>query len=90
MNAIGRKEIERISTRLSELQEEISTLKEELESVKDEEESKYDNLPENFQEGERGCKMQEIIDNLDSAFESLEEIDNNIESAVSSLQEACE
>lgn len=70
--------------------EELSCIKERLEEIKDEEESKYDNLPENFQEGERGCKMQETIDSLGSAFDYLEEVDSNIESAISSLEEVSE
>ncbi|MFA6718795.1 MAG: hypothetical protein WCS15_06925 [Prevotella sp.] len=53
--------------------------KERLEEIRDSEVEKYDNMPESFQEGEKGEAMQtwidaieESVDNLDSAIDSLE------------------
>ena len=48
-------------------------MKSSLEDVRDEEESAFDNLPESIQESERGETMQEIVDALYDACDSLEE-----------------
>lgn len=45
-----------------------------IEEVIDEEQEAFDNMPESFQEGERGEKMQEAIENLDGAFEGLYDV----------------
>jgi len=52
-----------------------------IEGIKDEEEESFENLPEAFQEGDRGEAMQEAIDQMDSAISGIEE-------AVSCLDEA--
>lgn len=46
-----------------------------LESVRDEEQEAYDNMPENFQNGERGEKSQAAIDALENAISELEGIE---------------
>lgn len=38
----------------------------------EEEQEAYDNMPESLQESDRGCTMQEGLDNLQSAIDSLE------------------
>lgn len=58
---------------LEEIIEEMDVLLTKLEDVKTEEEEAYDNMPESFQEGERGERMQEAIDSMDSAYSGLEE-----------------
>jgi len=72
MNATTRKEIQLII-------EILAGNKERLEEIRDSEVEKYDNMPESFQEGEKGEAMQtwidaieESVDNLDSAIDSLE------------------
>ncbi len=45
-----------------------------ISEVKEEEEGAYDNMPEPFQDSERGEKMQENIDNMDEVISLLEEI----------------
>lgn len=42
--------------------------------VKEEEQEAFDNLPESFQEGERGELMQEAIDTLDNIESELLEL----------------
>jgi len=72
MNKERRKEIRRIT-------EEIESLEMELQNVADEEQEAFDNLPENFQEGERGDKMTECIDALEEAISDLGTVRENIE-----------
>jgi hypothetical protein len=71
-------------SRRAELQKAQALLNEALtmiEGIKDEEEESFENLPEAFQEGDRGEAMQEAIDQMDSAISGIEE-------AVSCLDEA--
>lgn len=74
MNRARRKRLDSIIEELEELQQEIAT-------VLEEEQEAFDNLPESFQEGERGQTMQEAIDNL-------ENVDTDIENIIETLREA--
>ena len=65
--------------RITEAMEYLSLARETLEVVRDEEQEAYDNLPESLQEGERGQKMAEAADALDTAVSDLEEIENSLE-----------
>lgn len=62
--------------RLAEAFEKIGEVKEIIESVKDEEQEAYDNLPENFQNGERGEEMQGYIEMLDEAYGYLDDAES--------------
>jgi len=53
----------------------VEDAKSEAESLKDELQSWYDNLPEQFQNGEKGSALEEAIDNLDSLESSLSDVD---------------
>lgn len=66
MNKVRRKN-------LATIIETLEAMKSSLEDVRDEEESAFDNLPESIQESERGETMQEIVDALYDACDSLEE-----------------
>lgn len=50
-----------------------------LQEVKDEEQEAYDNLPESFQNGERGDEMQGYIDMLDEASGYLDDANSVVE-----------
>lgn len=65
--------------RLAEAYEKIGEVKEILESVKDEEQEAYDNLPENFQNGERGEEMQNYIDMIDEAYGYLDDAESVVD-----------
>lgn len=65
MNKARRKQLE-------DLIEQLSVIKESIEAVLEEEQEAFDNLPEGIQESERGEVMQENIDNLQTAADSLE------------------
>lgn len=67
MNAKRRKLIAAIAETLENLEGQITTLAEE-------EQEALDNLPESFQDGERGDTMQECISELESVASEIEEI----------------
>ncbi len=75
MNKQRRKQLSDITEKIEELQCDISALA-------DEEEEAYDNLPESLQDGERGEKMQEAIDNMRYAYDNLQEAYDNIMEAM--------
>jgi hypothetical protein len=76
MNKARRKELARIFTILE-------TLHEELEAIRDEEQAYYDNMPESFQNGEKGALACDAIGELDNAVEFVGDAMNNIDTAVS-------
>ena len=86
MNANRRKQITEAIKAINELTERIDEIKCFIDDIKCEEEECYDNLPESLQDGERGDMMQEAIDNLDSAYSSLEDID--FDETISYLEDA--
>ena len=47
--------------------------------ITDEEEEAYDNLPESFQDGERGEEMQEYIDTMDEVLDAIDDAADSIE-----------
>lgn len=70
MNKQRRKELEKAFKLIEEAQEIIEVVKEE---------DAYDNLPENFQYGERGEEMQSYIEMLDEAVGYLDDAKSAIE-----------
>jgi hypothetical protein len=58
---------------LMKLQGDIEAVKSQVDFILSDEEEKFDNLPEGFQAGERGEKMQSGIDLLNDVTNSLEE-----------------
>lgn len=60
MNKVRRK-------RLAEAAELLERARDILEEVKDEEQESYDNLPESFQQGERGEEMESYIESIGEA-----------------------
>lgn len=75
MNKQRRKELERIK-------EELQTLLSDLEIAKDEEQEYYDNMPESFQNGERGEKAESAISALECAYDNITECIENIDEAL--------
>lgn len=53
----------------------IEQISEELESIRDDLQDRLDNMPEGLQEGDIGQKLQERIDNLETAIDELYNID---------------
>jgi len=75
MNKARRKELDRAADMLREAYSII-------ESCRDDEEDAYDNLPESFQDGERGEEMQEYIDVMDEVMDQIDEAANAIEEII--------
>lgn len=73
MNKPQRKELERASALLAEA-------KEIIEFIAGEERDKYDNLPEGFQMGDSGQKLEQAADDLDS-------LEDDIDTAINTLDE---
>ena len=67
MNKNRRKEIESII-------EELENLGSRIEAVKEEEDSAFDNMPESLQYSEKGELMEQNVEDLDEAFNSLSEV----------------
>ena len=72
MNKTRRTAIKKVFEQLEEL---MAT----VEVIRDEEQDAFDNLPESFQSSERGETMEENIDALDSAYNSIEEAKDLLE-----------
>ena len=74
MNNARRKEI----ARATEL---LAAAREILEACRDEEQEYFDNMPEAFQNGEKGEAAQAAIDLLEEAVAQLDEIEGSIADA---------
>lgn len=87
------KQLEGLTENFEELKSQVEDVVTEIEYLRDEEEEAYNNLPEGIQDGERGERMQETIDSLDSATGQLEDVDvddilSYINDAIDSINEA--
>lgn len=71
MNAERRKRIEEVITKLDELRAELNMLSQE-------EQDAHDNLPESMQYGERGDKMDEAVQTIEGAENSLSDVQDEL------------
>ena len=74
MNAQRRKALTYISER-------VTALVEELEALKDEEHEYFDNMPENFQQADKGQMAEAAVGELDEAISSIETAVDNLNNA---------
>lgn len=65
--------------KLSEAFDLVSKAEELIDAVKDEETESYENLPDNFRDGDRGEEMQNYIDMMDEAIGYLQDAESVIE-----------
>lgn len=65
--------------RLTEALEKVSEAMEILEEVKSEEEDSYENLPDNFRDGDRGEEMQGYIEMPEEAYNYLDDANSVID-----------
>lgn len=65
--------------KLTEAFEKVAEAMDILESVKSEEEESYENLPDNFRDGDRGEEMQNYIEMPDEAYGYLDDANSVIE-----------
>lgn len=66
---------------LRELIEKTEGLKLEIEELRTEEEEYYNNMPEAFQDGEKGDRAQTVIEYLDEAITAAGDVIENLTSA---------
>lgn len=66
---------------LRELAEKAEGLKQEIEELRTEEEEYYNNMPEAFQDGEKGDRAQTVIEYLDEAMTVADDMIENLTSA---------
>lgn len=72
MNDTRRKALAKIVTAIDDLHGKLQDAATELEALKDEEQEYYDNMPESFQQGEKGQAAEEAANQLSEAFDKLE------------------
>lgn len=66
---------------LRELIEKMEGLKLEIEEIRTEEEEYYNNMPEAFQDGDKGDRAQTVIEYLDEAMTAAGDVIENLTSA---------
>lgn len=86
MNNQRRKEIADLKDRLDKVKDEIDEISSYIEDVLGEEQEYFENMPESFQQGEKGAVAEEAIgylteayDEMGSALESLSSVGDNLE-----------
>lgn len=67
--------------KLRELIEKTEGIKQEIEELRTEEEEYYNNMPEAFQDGEKGDRAQTAIEYLDEAMTAAGDMIENLTSA---------
>lgn len=66
---------------LRELIEKTEGIKQGIEELRTEEEEYYNNMPETFQDGEKGDRAQTVIEYLDEAMTAAGDVIENLTSA---------
>lgn len=74
MNKARRIELDEIISKLQDIQADIDV-------VMTDEQNAFDNLPEQFQVGERGAAMEDAIDCMSSAYDALDDVIEYLEDA---------
>lgn len=62
--------------------EKAEVIKTEIEEIRTEEEEYYNNMPEAFQDGEKGDRAQTVIEYLDEAMTAAGDVIENLTSAI--------
>ena len=69
------------------MQSEIQQIRDDIETIMDEEEEKYENLPEQFQYGEMGERMQEAVEQMESLMDDLDNADSTLQDVYDDIDE---
>ena len=85
MNNERRKAIAAVRGEIETLVDQFDSIKTQLEDIRDEEQDYFDNMPESFQQGDKGQAAEEAISNLDNAIDAL---DVQLDDAINYLEEA--
>lgn len=86
MNNERRKQIETVKERIAALLEMAEEIKTDLEQIRDDEQEYFDNMPEAFQEGEKGERAEAAVSVLDDVISDIESLidsdfDSNLDTA---------
>ena len=85
MNALDRKNVEKIASELDDLKEKLSEIGGRLRDLADAEQEKFDNMSDGLQGSERGQAIESAASALGSAADSAE--NGELEGAISALAE---
>lgn len=104
MNDKQRKAIDDLRARVDKVRQqftndgiidELNEISTKVEELRDEEQEKLDNMPESFQNGEKGKALEDVVEKLTTAMECLNEVlgsvtdgDDTLGSAWDALEEA--
>src|SRR3546814_9575415 len=69
------KQLEEARAILESAQERLDEAKQLLEAIRDDEQDYYDNMPESFQGGDKGCAAEAAIDQLSTAIDDIDLVD---------------
>ncbi len=75
MNKDRRKAIAALVTELEALQGKLGDVRDQIDTLGEEEQDYYDNMPESFQNGEKGSAAEAARDALQNAYDELESFD---------------
>ncbi len=79
----------RIARLVANLQAALDSIDAEgAETIRDEEQEYYENMPESFQNGDKGTAAQDAITNLDTAQEKSDDAVNALTEAIEALGDA--
>jgi len=87
MNKERRKKLDEAIRKLSDVVAEAKGI---VEEARDEEQDAYDNLPQSLQDGDKGTRMQESIDELTNAADTLDTVETDLEGVVDGITAAQE
>jgi prefoldin subunit 5 len=101
MNAKRRKEIdaaikefEELNSAANELKFIAETLKDTIEQIQCDEQDYFDNMPQSFQDGEKGQRAEEVIGYFDDAINDIDTfidaLDQSIDGIIGTLESAKE
>lgn len=68
--------------RFDDVVAQLEEAKDTLSDIQSEEQDAYDAMPEGFQMGSRGDKMQEYIDLIDEAFQKIDDVISFVEKQI--------
>lgn len=85
MNAKRREALKEASLKIQQAIDMLNEAKESIDEIQSEEEEAYENLPESFQESDRGETMQENIFTMGNVRESIEDQVTELEDCLLSL-----
>ena len=86
MNVLRRKQIAAIIEALSGLSAQVESLKEDIDAVMGDEQEYFDAMPESLQGGEKGQRAEEVIYQLQAAYDDLD--GQTLDTVIGYLEEA--